>query len=566
MINDDREWLERGGEQASVARPEIVDSWRRSHMSGVNPDDVTIVPGEAARDCKIARVAIPVLGAMADVLIGANTSLLLSAPDGTMLWRWTENSRLKALLDRRSAVVGTRWNEEIMGTNGLGTALETVKPIMINGEEHFSEALHPFTCAGAPIRHPVTRRVAGVLSVTSLVEHASPLMGPTLLKLAREVEEQLYSDSTLRERELLQHFLAERRGNRNAVIAVNEDVVIANRAGAQLPIDHRALWNQVENGYRDGAEVRLDDSQVAGPVRWRTIGHADSVMGLVIVAESDEPQATRRRAAAEIDSSTAPVWSELPELLRTNAAGSDRLLVTGETGVGKRTLVREAFGGSVKELDCAAAQEVGAERWLAMARSALFEDDAEQRVVLLSHLEALGTSMCRALGGILDRTPRDRAGLTLAGTWTPTGDPDAEPATRALLDRFTSEPFEVPPLRKRSADVLRRVVDQGQGMPTLSAEAVEQARSHPWPGNHRQLEEFRRWLGRQNRPLVGVKDLPPRWSQEAARARLTAIQAAEADAIAGALRECDGNKAAAAAQLGISRSSLYRKMREYRLR
>ena len=158
-----------------------------------------------------------------------------------MLWRWSEDSRLSALLDRRSAVVGTRWNEDIVGTNGLGTALETIQPVMINGSEHFSAALHEFTCAGAPIRHSVTRRVAGVLSVTSLVRDASPLMGPTLLKLAREVEEQLYSDSTLHERELLRHFLAERRRGRNAIVAVSEDVVIANKAGARLQVDHRAL-------------------------------------------------------------------------------------------------------------------------------------------------------------------------------------------------------------------------------------------------------------------------------------------------------------------------------------
>ena len=50
-----------------------------------------------------------------------------------------------------------------------------------------------------------------MLSVTTLVENTSPLMAPTLLKLAREIEEQLYAGSTLRERELLHHFLAEQR-------------------------------------------------------------------------------------------------------------------------------------------------------------------------------------------------------------------------------------------------------------------------------------------------------------------------------------------------------------------
>jgi transcriptional regulator with PAS, ATPase and Fis domain len=43
------------------------------------------------------------------------------------------------------------------------------------------------------------------------------------------------------------------------------------------------------------------------------------------------------------------------------------------------------------------------------------------------------------------------------------------------------------------------------------------------------------------------------------------MEAAEADAIREALRECAGNKVAAAAQLQIARSSLYRKIREYGL-
>ncbi len=142
MIDDDREWLEAGATGSVMVRPEIANSWRRSRLSGVSPDVVSILPGEAPLDCKIARVAVPILGAMAEVLIGANTSLLLSAPDGTMLWRWSEDSTLAALLDRNSAVVGTRWSEDAVGTNGLGTSLETIQPITIHGTEHFAEGLH----------------------------------------------------------------------------------------------------------------------------------------------------------------------------------------------------------------------------------------------------------------------------------------------------------------------------------------------------------------------------------------------------------------------------------------
>lgn len=566
MIDDDREWLENGSRPGSVLRPEIANSWRRSRLSGVSPDTVAILPGDAPLDSKIARVAVPVLGSMAEVLIGANTSLLLSAPDGTMLWRWDEDSRLSALLDRNSAVVGTRWSEDVVGTNGLGTSLETAQAITIHGSEHFAEALHPFTCAGAAIRHPITRRVAGTLSVTSLNKDASPLMAATLLKLVREVEEQLYGASTLRERELLHHFLAERRRADSAVVVVNGDTVIANKAGAKLGIDHRSLWNQVTAGRVRTTDVVLDRSD---EISWRAIEHAGSVVGLVIVSDTPTDEAPAATAPGRLTvSSRTPHWSDLPTRLRAVSRGSDRFLVTGESGVGKRTLVQETFGSSglLPELDGAEAEEVGSRQWLATAREVLTRttEDPAAPALLLSHLESLTIGASRSLGRILDALPRSGDALRVIATWTPTG-VEAGPVLQSLLDRFASEPFEVPPLRRRPRDILGRLVDQGPTMPVLSPAAVDLVERHPWPGNHRQLEEFRRWIGNQRRPVLDVADLPARWSRDAARAGLTAIQAAEADAISASLSAHDGNKAATAAELGISRSSLYRKMREFHL-
>lgn len=564
MIDEDREWLEGAGGRSPVVRPEIANSWRRSRLSGVSPDTVRILPGDAPLDSKIARIAVPILSAMAEVMIGANTSLLLSAPDGTMLWRWSEDSSLSALLDRNSAVVGTLWSEDVVGTNGLGTALETSRTITVHGTEHFSESLHPFTCAGAPILHPITRRVAGTLSVTSLTKDASPLMAATLRKLAREVEEQLYGDSTLRERELLHHFLAERRRGDSAVVVVNGDTVIANKAGAKLGIDHRSLWNQVEAGRPEAAQAELESPDRDEEISWRTIEHAGSVVGLVIVADQPgagaAPAPARRRPRSSV-----PRWADLPGRLRLASTGCDRILVTGEAGVGKRTLLRETFGGHpLTELDCAEAEELGPKGWLAAARRVVSEADGTSGPLLLTHLETLSVSLSRSLGRMLDAVPRTGDGLRIAATWTPTGT-DQGQVLQALLDRFDSEPFEIPPLRKRPQDIQRRLVDQGPAMPVLSRAAAELVERHPWPGNHRQLEEFRRWLGRQKRPTIDVGDLPSRWSRDAARVRLTAIQAAEADAIGAALTANRGNKAAAAAELGISRSSLYRKMREYHL-
>jgi transcriptional regulator of acetoin/glycerol metabolism len=571
MIDVDREWLATGVGRATVTRPEIVRSWRRCQVNGADPDRVAIVQGQASLDSRFARVAIPVLDSMADVMVGAKTSLLLSGPDGTMLWRWSEDSRLTALLNRNFAVVGTRWSENIVGTNGIGTSLETIQPIVVSGSEHFSEALLSFTCAGAAIRHPITRRVAGSLSVTSLTEDSSPLMTATVKKLVLEIEEQMYGDSTVRERELLHHFLAERHCGRNTIVAINHDTMIASKAGARLRIDHSALWSQVETAARENERIEVGSPDFAGEVSWRTIEHAGSVVGLVIVAEAPEGERLADRPAIQplnTQWNPQPLWAELPARLRQVMTGRDRILVTGEAGVGKRTILREVLGTPdrpVHELDCAAVAEVGAEQWFTTARELLTEAVADGGVpVVVSHLETLTVGPSRALGRILDQLPRTGEVVQIAGTWTPTGT-EPDPLLQTLLDRFSAEPFDIPPLRKRRKDVLCRLVDQGTSLAVLTPNALEQVQRHPWPGNHRQLEEFRRWLGRQKSPTIGVDDLPPRWLGQEARARLTVIQAAEADAIEQVLRKTNGNKVAGAAALGISRSSLYRKMREYKL-
>lgn len=549
-------------ESVPIVRAEILESWRRSQLSGVDPAHVQLVEGEARLDSRIAKVAIPVLNSMADVMIGARTSLLLSAPDGTLLWRWDEDSRLRDRLDRSNVVRGTRWSEDVIGTNGLGTALETAKAVTVSGSEHFNEALHDFTCAGAPIRHPVTNRVTGVLSVTSLTEDASPLMAPTLLRLAREIEDELYGDSTLHERQMLQHFLAERRRTRSAVVAVSADVFIANTIASSINLDHVDLWQQIEESPESLIGLVLPDGSrvtTCRPVRQGT-----TMIGAVVIASHQDDAQDRSRRATSSAAPVRPTWPVIVTQLAEAMSGVDRLLVSGEEGAGKRTAIHEALldaGRSFEEVDCLSVDEAGRDAWLATARSVLA---SPVDLTVFTHLDALDDATCRSFVAMLDDVPRlEVPTATVIGTISPNH--RERDACRAVLDRFSPLVFEVPPLRRRPDDALARLTDQGMGFPSLSREVQQLVQRHPWPGNHRQLEEFRRWLHMHPRPQVGVADLPRNWVGEMNRSNLTAMQSAESELIASTLKALGGNKVAAASALGISRSSLYRKLREYRL-
>jgi hypothetical protein len=100
VLDPHRERLAEDDPGSLMVRTEILDSWRRSKLNGVDPDHVCTVEGDANLDSRIAKVAIPVLNSAADTLVGANTSLLLSAPDGSLLWRWDGDGKLKKRLDR----------------------------------------------------------------------------------------------------------------------------------------------------------------------------------------------------------------------------------------------------------------------------------------------------------------------------------------------------------------------------------------------------------------------------------------------------------------------------------
>ena len=153
-----------------------------------------------------------------------------------------------------------------------------------------------------------------------------------------------------------------------------------------------------------------------------------------------------------------------------------------------------------------------------------------------------------------------------------------------LYYRVNVVSIELPPLRDRTGDIPllakhfleNSLADSERTTLGFSPEAMEAMQRYPWPGNVRELEncvERAVVLARSSR--IGVEDLPPAFrpapgaapsaAQPAGESTTLeeAMEAPQKQAILSALRASGGNRKAAARQLGINRSTLYKKMKKH---
>ncbi|HXM57282.1 MAG TPA: helix-turn-helix domain-containing protein [Candidatus Dormibacteraeota bacterium] len=562
-------------------RAQIERSWRRSRQSGVPPDgDPATRHATFDPDRRLLRLAQPVLNRLADEVAGADMTVILTDPRGLVLDRRAGSPALLRGLDRVFLAPGHLYSEETVGTNGIGTAAEDRDVAWVVGSEHYAEWLRWLSCAGAPIRDPITGRIEGVLDLTCQLKDTNALMVPFMKEGAREIERLLYADASRRDRELLDGFLAVARRSRQPVVAMNEHTVIANAAAARLlePADHALLWNHVAEAIASGSGFargfRLSQGSLAA-VRCVSFERGDLERGAVLEIAL-EPAATRlprgggfrrRPERPPAPPGRSQAWQRAWSAVADHWHSGRPLLVTGEPGSGKLTLLRWAHercgsdAGGVTELDAALAPVEGAERWLGELRSRLADPAG---TVVLRRLEALDENAVRALDGLL-AAARPRAGAPrVVATLTPLPAPRPWAAT-ALIDHFAAV-VRVPPLRERPEDVadivpalIRRHARPG---PRCSSELLQALMRADWPGNVRQLEGVvHRMVARRPLGELTPRDLPPDLDRPPMR-RLSQMERAQRAAILQALAQAEGNKVRAAAALGIARATLYRKMKE----
>jgi sigma-54 dependent transcriptional regulator, acetoin dehydrogenase operon transcriptional activator AcoR len=572
-----RRALEEGAELPGDLPETIRYSWTRSRLAAAPMDRVSVpylapdVSGE-----RLLNAARPVLDRFAQQLAGTRVSLVLADPDGRVAGRWAADSSALRTLARVSIEEGYVLAEDLAGTNGIGTALEELAPVTIFGEEHYAEPLRHLVCAGVPIRHPLTRRIEGVLDLACPTSDANGLLMPATLDLCAQIERELSMRTPERERVVFDAFVARSRVTNAALIALSEQYMVTNAAAADLldPRDETCLWQQAVESLGLGRPATRPlqlsgGSTITARCTPIMIG-ARAVGALIEMAVTSDPASLSRRRPPARLSRRGPEQSratrnferDLTDVARSAAM---RVMIDGEPGSGRLSAARRihevrspATTLGIHPAGLALLQ--GAPAWLAELARLLADENV---TVAVTNLELLDEGTRHGVADLLRRQAPPHlvlmtreAGLA-GGAYLPT-------------DEMSDAILQVPPLRQRREDIpeLARAVLRGAGVTAgISRRAMIALTGYAWPGNVAQL---RRVVLAAARACRGTEIRAEHLGAEVyasvhGRRTLTRLESLERDAIVDAMRESGGNKIQAAAALGMSRSTLYRRLRMYGL-
>ena len=316
-------------------------------------------------------------------------------------------------------------------------------------------------------------------------------------------------------------------------------------------------------------------------------------------------------SASPLIKTYSPSMLAVVEQLRVAAGHDLTVLMEGETGTGKTSLARlihelssrrherfltVACGGLPNELiDSELFGHVkGAFTGADRTKKGKFEA-AEGGTVLLDEIDCVGMHQQAKLLRILE-----------TGEFEPLGSNDTRVAKARIIvasnvrlekliddNRFRPDLYyrlnqvklELPPLRQRPADIVTIAMQfleefraQNQvNVQTIDADVLMALKSYSWPGNIRELQnEIRRAVLLCKEGELTVKHLAPAIISRHARRSLESAQAAEGlasevalterDAIEEMLRAQKYNRTATARALGISRVTLYNKLRKYKIK
>lgn len=536
-------------------REVVLESWRRCRTEAVDPtrssapaadDDGVKLLQEKHR--QLQEAARPVLVSLQEVLRESGSIIMLTDPGGTII-DLHGDSRTRHAGERVNLARGGRWDENVMGTNAIGTAIAAFGPVQIYASEHYCLDVKRWTCAAAPILDPTGGTLLGVIDVSGVKDTFHGHSLGLVIAAAKQIKAMFAS----RERDLRARLLEQ---SMDCFVRYSNDcVMLFDPRGRLLKSNGRLQEAREQHGVQvpltaTGQLEALDLELPAGERAIRTprwlrgewvhvVGSTSGAYGSIVVvplhhASSNPPLATRletspRRTATPDDDPFAEIIGSSEALLAAKSRARRLaqldlpVMLLGETGVGKEVFARAIHKAGEKPeapfvaVNCGAltrellASELfgyvegaftGARRHglpgkfeLADQGTLFLDEIGELPLDMQPHLlRVLQDGIVVRMGDTRERhvtvriiaaTNRDLRGEVSAGRFR-----------EDLFHRLCVTTVRLPALRERPDDITRIVDHLNErlackyGCPTkaLTAEVRQAFLHYHWPGNVRELQ------------------------------------------------------------------------------
>jgi len=318
--------------------------------------------------------------------------------------------------------------------------------------------------------------------------------------------------------------------------------------------------------------------------------------------QEDEPAHTVSR---EIDGTNlilaSPLMHQFMRMVDRVAGHTESVLITGETGTGKELIARTIHQSSHRrsrpwvDINCAAlpenlveselfGYEKGAFTGADSSHAGLFEL-ADKGTLFLDEIGELQLQTQVKLLRVLDGYPFYRLGghrkIKVDARIVAATNQDLDAAVKAgrfredLFHRLGQFQLRVPPLRERPEDIValaEHFLTLKTPGSSFAPDAVSALLSHSWPGNVRELRNLIARVAVESRhPEIQesqIKDAmsgSPVAQRHSASIPVANLDSMEEQMIIRALERSGGHRSQAAEQLGISRRTLSRKLKEYNI-
>jgi transcriptional regulator of acetoin/glycerol metabolism len=560
----------------------IVASWQRSSQSNIDVDRV-VVPyvGDWAPPPLVASAG-PVLDALQQQLPDEPVTIILTDWSGLVLDRRVAHHDLLARLDAVSLAPGFSYAEDVVGTNGIGTTISCGEAVLIDGRAHYTESLGQFSCAGVPIRHPTRHSPLGVLDLTSWACSPGAMLMALAKSAARQIEAAILAQVGQRELALFQEYLRISQQSGAPVLAISRDALMMNEHMRVIlgPDEQHSITSYATEMLHSSSNVtaRTVELPSGRSAHLRCIrvdcelGFAGAVYRIRLL-RSDVRRPAAPARGLSIRRSPAPPslvgrsspWIRCLEQVRACYEAGEWFALTGEPGTGKRSILRAVHlqhnpTHGFRLLEPPA--EFDRDAWMSDLDDAL---SSAATMVVVAHADQLDEEAAIALVERVAALPVDdridrRTGIaiTIASSDGPSD----------ILAGAFSRTVDVPPLRHHIEDLpdltvhlLSRLAADARVV--VSDQALAQFARLDWPGNITQLRRVLADVLRRRRSgTIELDDLPAE-ARTLGHRRLTPIESLERDAIVNALLDNGGKPDRAAAALGLSRATVYRKLKQF---